>query len=609
MSITAFTDVSDTIARGAVNVLPSSLETASGERWALRAPNARASAAIAQRAGIDPILADILSARGVAPDAVVGFLNPTLRDHLPDPFVLQDMEAATQRLMHAVVSGQTIGVFGDYDVDGTTASALIENYCRKIGVATVIHLPDRFLEGYGPSVEAFRSLRARGADLIVTVDCGAAAHEPVAAAAGEGLDVIVLDHHIMDGPGPAGACAVVNPNRPDDISALRNLSAAGVAFLAIVALNRALREAGFFADRAEPDLRGFLDLAALGLVCDVMPLTGVTRAIVHAGLKILDQRGNGGLHALGQVAGVRRPASAYDLGFLLGPRINAAGRIGHARLAFELLTSQDPDRQKELADHLHVLNAERQEVERSVQNAALSMIEAERLHENPVIVVAGEGWHPGVVGIVAGRLKDLYGKPAIVIAIADGIGKGSGRSLTGVDLGRAIAAARDSGLIIAGGGHEMAAGLTIDADKIPSLSRDLSERLEQDVKVARDARNRTVDAIIGASAVSAGMAQAVSAAGPFGNGNPEPQFAISELSIGPLREVGSGHYAFESIDPCGERFRAIAFRAADTALGALLRSAAENHDRVWLLGKIRADDWRGGNAAQLHVSDAAKLAG
>jgi len=584
--------------------LPGSVTGASGKTWALRDANMRDVATMAQRLEIDLQLARVLSARGVTPEGAADYLDPKLRSALPDPYVLKDMQHAVERLADAVMGGEQIGVFGDYDVDGTTAAAILHRYFARLGVALAVYLPDRITEGYGPSADAFRSLMKDGANLIVTVDCGAAAHEPIGDVAKEGAEIIVLDHHLMSGPAPAAAFATVNPNRPDDISGLTNLSAAGVAYVTVVAVNRQLRELGFFDERPEPDLMQFLDLTALGLVCDVMEMKGLTRVLTAQGLKVLESGQNAGLAALGARAGAKGKSSTYHLGFLLGPRINAAGRIGHARLAFELLTTEDTSRARALADKLHTMNAERQAIEADVQDTALRAIENEKLDQDDVLVVAGEGWHPGVIGIVAGRLKEKFDRPAIVIGLENGVGKGSGRSITGVDLGTAISAARESGMLINGGGHAMAAGLTIAADALGDFRAQLNESLADDIRRAREAREYRIDAVIDARAVTKSFADLISRAGPFGVGNPEPVFALTDMRVAGVKLVGANHLSVTLESPGGEKVRAIAFRAEGEALGAVIRAGG----RIHAAGKIRADDWRGGDAGQLQIEDAAKAA-
>ncbi|MEM1397350.1 MAG: single-stranded-DNA-specific exonuclease RecJ, partial [Pseudomonadota bacterium] len=447
------------------------LETASGSAWHLRAENDVSSEAIEQAIGGPSLLAQVLAGRGIRADNAHAFLNPSLKTDLPDPLILKDMDRAIDRLASAVHAGETIGVFGDYDVDGTTSSAILRKYFDWVGVRSHVRLPDRQLDGYGPNLSAFEFLKGEGASIVITVDCGANAPEVVAAGKNLGLDIIVVDHHQMEGSGPEAADAIVNPCREDDVSGLNGFSASGLVFLLVVGLNRKLRQDGYFADRDEPDLKGLLDLAALGLVCDVMPLTGAVRTIVAQGLKVLSARkdgpGNRGLLALCDAAGAKTPYSGYTFGFQLGPRINAAGRISHADLAFELLTTDDDLRRESLADQLHSINAERQAIEANVQAEAVAIVNRDRLSDDAPIVVAADGWHPGVLGIVAGRLKEKYGRPCVVIGIdEDGTGKGSGRSVSGVDLGKAIRDCYTNGILVAGGGHAMAAGLTISATNI-----------------------------------------------------------------------------------------------------------------------------------------------
>ncbi len=581
--------------------LPPMGAPASGRRWRLRAADARATAAMAQHETIGPLLARVLAARGVRHDDADAYLHPTLRSALPDPYTLADMERGARRIADAILAGEQVGLFGDYDVDGTSAAAILKLYFDAVRAPLDVYLPDRMTEGYGPSIAAFRTLKERGARVIVTVDCGASAHEPVEQAAAEGVDVVVIDHHLMDGPPPRGATATINPNRTDDGSGLTDLSAAGLAFMTAIAVNRLLREAGRFANHPEPDLFGLLDLAALGLVCDVMPMTGLARILTAQGLKVLGMGGNPGLAALGARAGMKGPPSTYDLGFLLGPRINAAGRIGHARLAFELLTTRDQERRAFLVEKLHVMNAERQAIEAQVQEAAIRAVNEGGHDGDDIIIAAGEGWHPGVVGIVAGRLKDIYDRPSIVIGVDGDTGKGSGRSIAGVDLGAAIGAAKNDGLLIAGGGHAMAAGLTIAPDKIDTLRQRLNQRLAQDVEHARADRMLDLDAVIAPDAVTKRFADMIARAGPFGPKNPEPVFALAHMRAEYVKTVGQNHVALTLVGDSGEKARAIAFRAAGEALGAALAGGGRLH----VAGKVRADSWRGGDAAQLHIVDAA----
>lgn len=585
--------------------LPPMKTPASGRRWALRACAPEVAHGIEAATKSPPEIARLLAARGIRARDAAAFLNPSLKRDLPDPSVLTDMDLAAERLADAILAGETCGVFGDYDVDGTCGAAILKLYFSAVGGKLEVYLPDRLLEGYGPTIEAFRALKEKGAGLIVTVDCGASAHQAIGEAAAEGLSIVVFDHHQMDGPAPAGALATVNPNRADDRSDLTLLSAAGVVFMGIVAINRRLRARGWFVSRPEPDLRCFLDLTALGLVCDVMPMTGLARVLTAQGLKILSGDGNPGLKELGRRAGIKGQATSFDLGFLLGPRINAAGRIGHARLAFDLLTTDDPARRSMLAEKLHAMNAERQLIERGVQEDAIALIEQRRLHERAVIIAAGEGWHPGVVGIVAGRLKDRYNRPAIVIGVDGGVGKGSARSMAGVDLGAAIRAARQAGLLIAGGGHAMAAGLTVDAARLGDLGDFLETALRADVDRAVANQRQDVDALVAPLAVNGAFARLLEGVGPFGPGNPEPVFALASMTVEGARIVGETHLACELSGAGGERVRAIAFRAEGEPLGALLKS----RQRLHVAGRIKSDSFRGGDAAQFQIIDAAEAIG
>lgn len=581
--------------------LPPIGRTASARRWRLVDADPRTALAIAQKAGVELVVGRALAARGVTPETALSYLNPSLREQMPDPFVLQDMERAVDRLARAVLNGERVGVFGDYDVDGTTAAAILKLYFKGLDAPHSVYLPDRILEGYGPSIEAFRELSQTGATVIVTVDCGATAHAVIERAAAEGMEIVVLDHHQMDGAPPAGAHAVINPNRLDDISGLTNLSAAGVAFMTVTALNRRLRQDGFFSERREPNLMALLDLAALGLVCDVMPITGLTRIIVAQGLKMLGREANPGLAALARRAGVKGSPSTYHLGFLLGPRINAAGRIGHARLALDLLTTDDAARCAELAERLHVMNAERQGIEAAVLDAAIRQVETQGHDDNGVIVAVGEGWHPGVIGIVAGRLKEKFSVPSIVIGVDGETGKGSGRSLGGVNLGGAIRAAKDEGLLLAGGGHAMAAGLTIAREAIAPFTDYINDVLRSAVKAAKETMTLEIDALVAPDAVSRSFADMVERAGPFGPGNPEPVFALADMRVEAAKTVGKGHLSCTLKSESGATVRAIAFRAEESGLAAMLGGAGRLH----IAGKVRADDWRGGEAGQFHIVDAA----
>ena len=542
-----------------------------------------------------------MASRGVASADANQYLNPKLRELLPDPFVLRDMEKAVAIIVDAINRGVKIGVFGDYDVDGTSAASILRLYFSALNIDIVVHLPDRFTEGYGPSEVGFGALADQGIGLILTVDCGSSSDDLFATFANRGVSTVVFDHHLIHGDPPKNAAAVVNPNAAGDNSGLKNFSAAGVAFLAVIAINRLLREEGFFENRAEPNILNYLDLAALGLVCDVMEISGVTRAIVAQGLKKLHSDANPGLLALGEAAGAKELKSTYDLGFVLGPRINAAGRIGHAQLAFELLTTDDVEERHALALKLNELNGERRNIEQRVSEEAIAKVENEKLDNDAVIVVAHVGWHPGVIGIVAGRLKEQFDKPAVVIAIENGIGKGSGRSIENVDLGSAIGRAKGAGLLQAGGGHAMAAGLTIDESQVAQLRSFLNDELATKITRARESRMREIDGVISPRAVNAQFADLIASGGPYGPGNPEPVFVVKNIRAAYSKVVGKDHVSATFSAEDGVQFRGISFRSVNSPLGEMLLGA----ERIHIAGRVTRDDWRGGDAGQFQVIDAA----
>jgi single-stranded-DNA-specific exonuclease len=514
-----------------------------------------------------------------------------------------EMEKAATRLAEAVLAGETIGIFGDYDVDGTSAAALLFRYLRAVGAEIVVHLPDRFTEGYGPSPAALMSLEDRGVSVVVTVDCGS---NHGAALGSVRCDVVVLDHHLM-GERP-DVFALVNPQRPGDQSGLGGLSAGGIAFMTVVALNRILRERGHFGSRAEPKLLGLLDLVALSLVCDVMPLSGVTRTLVAQGLRLLGDlengsAGNPGLRALAAVAGLKGEAQANHLGFQIGPRINAAGRIGHARTAFDLLTTDDPARAMVIAEKLENLNRERRRIEEAVRREAFAKAEGIASGDPAApIVVAGEGWHPGVVGIVAGRLKERFHRPAFCISFEGDKGTGSGRSLGGVDLGSAVTAAVEAGVIDGGGGHAMAAGLTLKPSQLDGFRAFLGERLSAGIAAATRTNPLVLDGVVALGAVTARTCRMLAPAGPFGTGNPEPRFALADVVIRQSRVIGERHLALTIEDRMGKTARGIAFGVVGEPLGDLL--SRDDRGRLHIAGRITPDTWRGGEAAQFEVDDA-----
>jgi single-stranded-DNA-specific exonuclease len=545
--------------------------SAAGRRWLARAAEPGLVSALARHLALPTPLAAVLVGRGVTLETGARFLSPSLRTDLPDPSLLAGMEAAVTVLSDAIDERKRIAVFADYDVDGATSAAQLIRYFRARGLALDLYVPDRIAEGYGPSGQAFSALKNRGADVVVTVDCGAMAHEALRAAQGMGLEIVVLDHHQMTADLPPAA-AVVNPNRPDCGSGCGHLSAAGVTFLTMVALNREGRRRGAFKTRPEPDLLALLDLTALGTIADVVPLVGVNRALTAQGLKVMSRLTNPGLAALAQVAQAKGAASVYHAGFIYGPRINAGGRIGRADLGARLLSTDDPEEAARIAAELDALNTERRDMERQVTEEAIAQIEGDSAKaQASVLVAAGEGWHPGVIGIAAGRLKERFNKPAVVIALPEGgerEAKGSGRSVSGVDLGGRIAAARDAGLLIAGGGHAMAAGLTVARERVTELAAYLSAAVDAAGGVPQP--TLMIDALVAPAGAGRELADAVAEAGPFGAGNPEPVFALADLTVRSRRTVGTDHLRVSLEDAGGARVDAVAFRALGGPVGELL---------------------------------------
>jgi single-stranded-DNA-specific exonuclease len=580
-----------------------------GRAWADRLdPQAQREAlAIGQVHGLRDSLARVLAGRGIRTDDVQRFLEPTLRDLMPDPAVMLDMGKAVARLAKAIERRERVAIFGDYDVDGATSAAQLALYLSALGADPRIHIPDRITEGYGPNSDAIRMLAEEGAKLLVTVDCGISSHEPLAEAARCGMDAIVLDHHLAGDTLPE-AIALVNPNRQDDLSGLGKLAACGVVFMTLVALNRYLREAGMLPKANAPDLMGYLDIVALGTVADVVPLTGLNRAFVRQGLKVMRQRGRAGLAALMDAAGLKEPPEAYHLGFLLGPRINAGGRIGDAALGAHLLVTDDPVKAARIASDLDRLNRERQTLEQLMLAEAEAMVHAEQSlqGERAVVVVGSHDWHPGVVGLVASRLKDRFQRPAIAIAWDrdKGQGTGSARSLQGVDIGRTVKAAAEAGLIIKGGGHAMAAGLTVTESALPAMRDFLDERLGSDIGTARQSQSLPVDAAIMAGGLTMDLAADVARAGPFGQGNPEPVFALPAQTLLDVTPAGTSHLRLRFRSGDGATAGGIAFRAQGQPLGDALQ--ASRGKTVHLLGSLQVDRWGGRERVDLRVIDVAK---
>jgi single-stranded-DNA-specific exonuclease len=577
----------------------------SGRAWRARGGDARTGLALAQRFGFPEIIGRLLACRGIAEEDCERFLAPTLRDLLPDPSHLRDMDRAVARLVAAIEGGETIAVFGDYDVDGATSAALLKRFFAAIGARAIVYVPDRQREGYGPNEAALLKLQAQGARVVVTVDCGITAHGALAAAASRGLDVIVVDHHLGE-PTLPQAYAVIDPNRLDEESIHGVLAAVGVTFLLVTGINRALRQAGWYQTHPAPDLLQFLDLVALGTVCDIVPLTGVNRALVAQGLKVMRRRANTGIAALSDVAGIGEKLDAYHAGFILGPRVNAGGRVGEADLGARLLSTDDPSEARALAVHLDMLNAERRQIEAEVLEAAVAQVESAPL--GPIVFAAGEGWHPGVIGIVASRLKDRFNRPACVVALKDGIGRGSARSVAGFPIGPAIIASHQAGLLINGGGHAMAAGLTVAAEKLDALREALAARATEALGAGEPVAELSIDGALHCAAATVDLCATIDRLGPFGTGNSEPRFVIPNLRVLKSEIVGQVHVrCIFSDGGANTRLKGIAFRVLgspqqqDMGKALLSSQGAGFH----LVGHLRADSWQGRDEVQLLIDDAA----
>jgi len=555
---------------------------------------------IARVNGISFALARLLAGRGVKPDDVHDVLNPTLKRLMPDPLVLLNMDKAVARVKAAIENGEQIAIFGDYDVDGSCSSALLHDFLVALGVKPRIYIPDRMTEGYGPSANAMHILKAEGASLVVTVDCGATAKDALSAARDAGLDVIVLDHHAVEEAPPA--FAQVNPNQAGDASGLSYLCAAGVTFMFVVALNRALRDAGFYTERniPEPDLRDLLDLVGLATICDVVPLIGVNRAFVRSGLALFGAK-RVGLSALAAVAKVAGPFTPYHMGYVFGPRINAGGRVGRCALGADLLTTRDGIEAEEFALALDNHNRERQAIEKLILEEAIAM--AHTQDNAPFLFAAKEGWHAGVVGIVAGRLKDRFGKPSFVAGFEGGVARGSARSVPGADIGAIVRAAKDAGLIASGGGHAMAAGFSLTADQEGPFHAFLAQRFAEGGEALAGALNLHIDTLVSPSGATEAMVREIAQAGPYGAGNPEPLVVLADTRVVFADIVGKDHIRLRLAGGDGARLDAIAFRAADTDLGRGLM--ASRGKAIHAAGRLKIDEWQGRIRVQLQVEDAA----
>ena len=582
--------------------------SATGRRWQARLEDARLAEAISQRHELPDILGRVLAARGVAADDADAFLNPTLRTLMPQPSALRDMEKGAERFAAAVMGDEKIGVIADYDVDGVSSAAILQLFLHSLGRDCAVHIPDRLTEGYGPSERAVSALKDQGTELLVTLDCGVMAHDPLAHAADLGLTTIIVDHH-QAGEVLPEAEAVINPNRQDDISGFGYLCAAGVTMIFVAAVNKVLRQRGFYGEaRPEPNMLQWLELVALATICDVVPLKGLNRAYVTQGLKIMARRENVGLAALCDVSRLKRRPDTYALGYLLGPRINAAGRIGDAALALKLLTTRDRGEAALIAQDLERLNRERQEIELRVVDQAL--IQADQMlgqaRRAAVLVVSAKGWHPGVVGLAAARLKERFNLPSFVLAEdRDGrLAAGSGRSISGVDLGGAVRQAFEAGLIEKGGGHAMAAGLTVATARLGDLRGFLEEKLAPQVERAAD-RALNIDAALSASGATLDLIELLEQAGPYGTGHPAPVFAFPAHRVVYADAAGNAHVRCTIASEDGKRIKAIAFRAMGTELGELLLS--ERQFPLHIAGRLTIDDWSGTRVPSLHIEDAARI--
>jgi single-stranded-DNA-specific exonuclease len=568
-----------------------------GRRWiGPSAEEDRLAEAMAQVTRLPLALCHTLVKRGVAPADCAAYLAPALRDLLPDPLSLRDMGPAAARFLRALKAREPIAVFADYDVDGGSSAALLMIWLRAMGHAATLYIPDRIDEGYGPNVPAMEAL-ARAHRLIVCVDCGTLSHEPVAAAVAAGADVVVLDHHLGAETLPP-ALAVVNPNRQDEDGALGHLCAASVVFLMLVEANRQLRAEGV----QGPELMALLDLVALATVADVAPLIGVNRALVRQGLKVMARRDRVGLRALADVARMDTAPNTYSLGFLLGPRVNAGGRIGAADLGARLLFTEDEAEARALADRLDELNTERREIEMRVREAAMEQAEARGL-DAPLVWAAGEGWHPGVVGIVASRLKEATNRPAVVIGLEGGMGKGSGRSISGVDLGAAIHRLADEGLLVKGGGHRMAAGLTVEEGKLEEAMARLSDLLARQGAGSAGPADLKLDGLLMPGAADRDLVEKLEEAGPFGASSPAPRFAFAAMAVS-ARRIGESHLRLSFGDGLGPKLDAVAFGAFDGPLGPALLEGG--HQRFHLAGRLELNQWNGKTKVQLRLEDAAR---
>jgi len=567
-------------------------ESVKGLKWKLDEVDQRLVTTLVQKLDIPDILAAILCHRGVkSVEEANLFLNPKIKDIMPDPFLLKDMSKAADRLAQAVINREKIAIFGDYDVDGATSTALLRRFFLSLGVDVCVYIPNRIIEGYGPNIEALKKLKDEGNSIVVTVDCGIVSFEPVKQATEYGLDIIILDHHLSNNTLPE-AYAVVNPNRFDEDFPNKSLAAVGIAFLAAVAIRSKLRSLNWFKEGAEIDLLQYLDLVALGTVCDVMSLTGLNRAFVCQGLKLIGKRKNLGIAALANISRLEATPQSYHLGFVLGPRINAGGRVGEGVLGSDLLTTDDPVFAHQISLRLDQLNSERRAIESVILEEAIADIEKNKLHHKPILIVKGNNWHQGILGILASRLKERYNRPAAVISIVDNIGKGSARSIDGIDLGSMLARAKEAGILLQGGGHAMAGGFTVAVDKIDAFSEYAINTLNGADHLFEKAKEFSIDALLTVGAATGKLVKIINRAAPFGSGNLQPRFALCDVIILNVRLVGAAHMMVIVADAKSDNeirttLKCMLFKAKDSELGQSIGGSVGK--RVNLFGTLQAN--------------------
>ena len=569
--------------------------------WKLKNFDERETENISQNFGFSYLLAKLFNIRKINISDIDQYINPSLKDHMPDPYNLVDMEKACSRIYDSISNDEKIAIFGDYDVDGSTSTSIIVNYFRSLGIEVEYHIPNRFTEGYGPNKDIFSKFKQNRVKVIITVDCGTMSYDEMEFAKNEGLDVIVLDHHQPEITLPE-AYAIVNPNRLDDNSNLNYLAAVGVTYLFLIAVNRKLRSMKWFENNnlTEPNLISFLDIIALGTICDAVPLKGINRLLVIKGIEVMTKQLNVGLKSLIDKSAIKGRISTYDLGFKLGPRINAAGRLGHSSFGTELLTATDSINADRIANELDKFNQERRTIESYVLDSAEKQVTEEKLNKK-LLIVSGENWHEGVIGIIASRLKDKYHKPCVVITFSKGKAKGSGRSIKGIDLGNLVIAAKQAGIIDSGGGHSMAAGLSLNENQIENLSNFFESQLSNHLFEVMDEKMIYVDSLISSSGINLEVYDEIEKLGPFGSDNVEPNFVVKNSILASVNQIGENHLKCLIKTPEGEFIEAMAFRSLSTSLGDQIQKNKGNS--VSLLGKIKINEWGGRRTPQLHIED------